>query len=238
MKWTQITPLSTTFFLRIVLLPSNLGLDAAGPGFFDKGLNKSCAQFVQVLHTNGGDLGSSKLLGDVDFYANNKSASQPGCPFKQCGHAKAIFYYYASLLPQYEFIGFDCERQHAKQSASFSRFGIFNDGDEGEFCFNTTACFPYMIPLIEATTMSLDSTDGASRSELIDAMTTMPTTVAVAASTTMQPPSDQPSARQTKKRKYHKVQRTKLKRLCARTYDKRCDSDCNDDCFRYDKDLD
>lgn len=207
-----------------------------------------------MLHTNGGDLGSSKLLGDVDFYANNKSASQPGCPFKQCGHAKAIFYYYASLLPQYEFIGFDCERQHAKQSASFSRFGIFNDGDEGEFCFNTTACFPYMIPLIEATTMSLDSTsaatstmvrstqetdpDSASVSEVTDAMTTMPTTVAVAASTTMQPPSEQPSARQTKKRKYHKVQRTKLKRLCARTYDKHCDSDCNDDCFRYDRDLD
>lgn len=199
---------------------------------------------MQVLHTNGGDLGSSKLLGDVDFFANNKSTTQPGCPFKQCGHAKAIFYYYASLLPQYEFIGFDCDQQHSQQTASSTRFGIFNDGDElGEFCFNTTACFPYMIPLIDSTTLSIDSsstsmgsstmvrttipmtyTESASVDDVTDPATT--TTEATTATTTMARMERQSSARQTKKHKYHKVERTKLKKLCGyQTYDKRCDND-------------
>lgn len=205
---------------------------------------------MQVLHTNGGDLGSSRILGDIDFFANNKSAFQPGCPFKQCGHAKAIFYYYASLLPQYEFIGFDCNQQHSKQTAPYSRFGIYNDGDGlGEFCFNTTACFPYMIPLIDATTVSMESTSMASstmvRSTLVDAIenasaatdvdtdATSTSTASLAAATATE---EQKPSRQTKKHKYHKVERPKLSKLCIckQSYD----SACNDDCFRYDNNLD
>lgn len=122
------------------------GLDPAGPGFDSKknGLNKTCAQFVQVLHTNPGELGTNEQRGDSNFYANNKTTTQPGCPFKQCGHAKAIFYYFASLFPEYEFIAVDCEQQDFRQAnAISSRFGFFSDGNEGNFCFNTTSCFPF-----------------------------------------------------------------------------------------------
>lgn len=95
------------------------------------------------MHTNGGELGTNKSIGDADFFANFGSVIQPGCPFKQCGHAKALFYYYASLFSQNEFIGVDCEQQDSKQLELNSRFGFFTDGKIGEFCFNTTACFPY-----------------------------------------------------------------------------------------------
>lgn len=130
------------------------GLDPAGPGFQTNGngLNRSCAQYVQVLHTNAGELGTNKSIGDADFFANFGTVIQPGCPFKQCGHAKALFYYYASLFSQNEFIGVDCEQQDAKQIDLNSRFGLFTDGKVGEFCFNTTACFPYTVLQSENTT--------------------------------------------------------------------------------------
>lgn len=63
------------------------------------------------------------------------------------GHAKAIFYYFASLLPQYEFIGVQCEQQDSRQvNTDFIRFGFFDTDDgygRGNFCFNTTSCFPF-----------------------------------------------------------------------------------------------
>lgn len=127
-----------------------LGLDPAGPGFDStkNGLNKTCAKFVQVLHTNPGELGTIEHRGDLNFYANNKTTLQPGCSFKQCGHAKAIFYYFASLFPQNEFIGVQCEQQDSRQAnTDFIRFGFFDlAGDiygRGNFCFNTTSCFPF-----------------------------------------------------------------------------------------------
>lgn len=127
----------------------DIGLDPAGPGFDStkNGLNKTCAKFVQVLHTNPGELGTNEQRGDLNFYANNKTNLQPGCAFKQCGHAKAIFYYFASLLPQYEFIGVQCEQQDSRQvDTDFIRFGFFDTDDgygRGNFCFNTTSCFPF-----------------------------------------------------------------------------------------------
>lgn len=51
-----------------------LGLDAAGP-IFDYspiGLNKTCAKFVQVLHTDSGGAGTSLNRGHADFYANKR----------------------------------------------------------------------------------------------------------------------------------------------------------------------
>lgn len=146
-----------TFHLLNVLPLS--GLDPAGPGFQTNGngLNRSCAQYVQVLHTNAGELGTNKSIGDADFFANFGTVIQPGCPFKQCGHAKALFYYYASLFSQNEFIGVDCEQQDAKQIDLNSRFGYFTDGKIGEFCFNTTACFPYTLPQSENMTEYVNS---------------------------------------------------------------------------------
>ncbi|XP_031626768.1 pancreatic lipase-related protein 2-like isoform X2 [Contarinia nasturtii] len=151
------------------------GLDPAGPGFdeTEHGLNKTCARFVQVLHTNPGELGTNKPRGSLNFYANNKTTTQPGCPFKQCGHAKAIFYYFASLFPQYEFIGVDCEQQDSREADTvFSRFGFFTDDIEGSFCFNTTSCFPF---IDESSASSTENTNTTASSELDDIVTKVST---------------------------------------------------------------
>ena len=62
------------------------GLDPAGPWFEHKkisvGLNRECADFVDVVHTHGGkgplSFGLLKPLGHVDFYVNG-GQHQPGC---------------------------------------------------------------------------------------------------------------------------------------------------------------
>lgn len=106
---------------------------------------------MQVLHTDGNQYGTNNLLGDSDFYANIGSANQPGCLHNFCDHTKAIFYYYASIFSQYGFIGSDCA-QLCSTSSCISRFGLFNDGVNGRFCFGTTVCFPYALQLLTTTT--------------------------------------------------------------------------------------
>lgn len=107
------------------------------------GLNRTNAQFVQVLHTTPGLIGTELNRGDADFYANNRSLLQPGCPIRSCGHAKAVFYYYASLFAEFQFLGVSCGRTNGMNPIEISRFGEYNDGKIGQFCFDTTPCFPY-----------------------------------------------------------------------------------------------
>lgn len=106
-------------------------------------MNKSCAQFVQVLHTDINGVESKLKRGDADFYANNGTALQPACESGLCGHSKAVYYHLASLFPQYKFIGVACGQMRDSSSNETSRFGEFNDGKHGTFCFDTTGCFPY-----------------------------------------------------------------------------------------------
>lgn len=63
------------------------GMDPAGPMFENRdsscGLNPDCADYVDVMHTNGEssiilNLGTLKPLGHVDFYPNG-GGRQPGC---------------------------------------------------------------------------------------------------------------------------------------------------------------
>lgn len=97
------------------------GLDPAGPLFDDHdikcGLNPSCADYVDVIHTHGKkgfilNLGTMRPLGHADFYPNGGGV-QPGCPnylntedllqsgyvdiSPVCSHARAIDYFEESL---------------------------------------------------------------------------------------------------------------------------------------------
>jgi pancreatic lipase-related protein 2 len=58
------------------------GLDPAGPGFLTAGpenkLDKTDAEFVDVLHTNAFVQGTVEESGHVDFYLNG-GVIQPGC---------------------------------------------------------------------------------------------------------------------------------------------------------------
>ena len=64
------------------------GLDPAGPLFLGRdwsvGLNPSCADLVDVIHTDGTGLGTFEKLGHIDFYPNG-GYLQPGCISESIG---------------------------------------------------------------------------------------------------------------------------------------------------------
>lgn len=103
----------------------------------DQGLNSTCAQFVQILHTSK-IFGTPRNLGHTDFYANKKESKQPGCLLDTCNHSRAIELYYSSCFKEHVFIGTDCTGAGVR-----SKFGFYNDGKEGCYDFDTSNCFPY-----------------------------------------------------------------------------------------------
>ncbi|CAL8116609.1 unnamed protein product [Orchesella dallaii] len=95
------------------------GLDPAGPlfdffGFLpldtSKALDKSDADFVDILHCNmgsvvttlGGALGSTVVAGSVDFYPNGGERQENRCTFNQdqfmaCSHQTSVKYFIESI---------------------------------------------------------------------------------------------------------------------------------------------
>ncbi len=43
-------------------------------------INRNDATYVDIIHTDGGGYGTSKLTGTADFFANTGRRFQPGCP--------------------------------------------------------------------------------------------------------------------------------------------------------------
>ncbi|XP_004926673.1 phospholipase A1 VesT1.02 [Bombyx mori] len=58
-------------------------LDPAGPcfsnSFIEEQVRAGVAKYVEVYHCNAGGLGSSSVLGDVDFFINKNGQTQPNC---------------------------------------------------------------------------------------------------------------------------------------------------------------
>ncbi|KAJ8720085.1 hypothetical protein PYW07_012128 [Mythimna separata] len=75
-------------------------LDPAGPCFSnvsnDGRLDKTDAEFVDVIHTNEGFLGLKEPVGHKDFYPNGGS-SQTGCYISVCDHSRAWEYFAESV---------------------------------------------------------------------------------------------------------------------------------------------
>ncbi|XP_072940510.1 pancreatic lipase-related protein 3-like [Epargyreus clarus] len=75
-------------------------LDPAGPCFtnvtLDKRLDRTDAEYVDVVHTNAGVLGLKEPVGHKDFYPNGGS-SQPGCILSTCDHTRAWQIYVESI---------------------------------------------------------------------------------------------------------------------------------------------
>ncbi|GBP01889.1 Lipase member H [Eumeta japonica] len=59
------------------------GLDPAGPCFsnslIEEQIRSGVADYVEIYHCNAGALGTTSVLGDVDFFANKRGSSQPDC---------------------------------------------------------------------------------------------------------------------------------------------------------------
>ncbi|XP_043503300.1 pancreatic triacylglycerol lipase-like [Polistes fuscatus] len=92
-----------------------LGLDPVGRGYSDADENtridKSHAEYVQIIHTNSGKLGLDGNFGTADFIVNG-GKSQPGCGyldiFGTCAHAQSYEYYAESILNADGFKGTRC----------------------------------------------------------------------------------------------------------------------------------
>lgn len=157
-------------------------------------------------------MGTNEPRGDANFYANNKTTKQPGCPLKPCGHTKAIFYYFASLFPEYEFIGVACEQQDFRGfGIVLNRFGFFADDIEGNFCFNTTSCFPF--------------TDESSMTELPNIVTEINDTT-----TAMTPSGENSSLTEIQKSIKRTNKYLKSGKMILSKKDKLCEPNCDVNC--------
>ncbi|XP_031626710.1 lipase member H-like [Contarinia nasturtii] len=181
------------------------GLDPTADNFNGGGLNKKCASFVQVLHTDTQKYGTQSLLGHADFYASRYSNNQPGCTHNFCDHTKAIYYYFASTFSQYGFIGNDCD-QVCSFSSCTSRFGLYNDGKSGDFCFGVATCFPYALQTITTSTTC-----------------PYPFSYPLLPSYPLPPPIAPPIPPRRKKGKPHRRKPTPCPRRCRSKYRRHCE---------------
>ncbi|XP_047019694.1 lipase member H-like [Helicoverpa zea] len=96
------------------------GLDPARPLFElplmpqDYRLEKSDAEFVDIIHSCGGVYGYRKSHGHADFYPNNGQAKQPGCDGAQqviegCSHGRSTLFFAESIDSKTPFVSYPCE---------------------------------------------------------------------------------------------------------------------------------
>lgn len=106
------------------ILPRITALDPAGPGFypipvvlFQKAISSSDGLFVDIIHTDGGKLGSLFAGGHADFFVNGGTPAQPGCPTdvvesfditNACSHYRSWMYYSESVLRPKAFPAVEC----------------------------------------------------------------------------------------------------------------------------------
>lgn len=94
-----------------------LGLEPARPLFYSNALlehlSKDDAYFVDVVHTDQGELGWPTHLGHADFWPNKGISLQPYCmkhePTAACSHMSSSWYYAASILRPELFPAQKCE---------------------------------------------------------------------------------------------------------------------------------
>ncbi|KAL0119584.1 hypothetical protein PUN28_007790 [Cardiocondyla obscurior] len=99
-------------------IPRITGLDPAGPlyNLLQPSLSASDARFVDIIHTDYGFYGVTRVDGTVNFFPNSGRRIQPGCPqnpifFSKddfCSHHRSWRFYAESLINESAFIGVQC----------------------------------------------------------------------------------------------------------------------------------
>ncbi|RZF45335.1 hypothetical protein LSTR_LSTR010422 [Laodelphax striatellus] len=137
------------------------GLDPALPLFDDlfnsgSSLSKEDAEFVDVIHSNGGMKGKSFDVGHIDFYANGGSL-QPGCATTNtsCHHVRAVEIFAESIYSESGFYGFECsslmhymstccgETPNTERGRGWVRLGEYVDNtSRGSYYFDTSDKHP------------------------------------------------------------------------------------------------
>uniref|UniRef100_A0A182NSI6 Lipase domain-containing protein n=1 Tax=Anopheles dirus TaxID=7168 RepID=A0A182NSI6_9DIPT len=135
-----------------------LGLDPAGPLFSSSEprtrLASTDAQYVEVIHTNGGTLGMYDPIGTADFYPNG-GKHQPGClPWifgMSCSHGRAWELYAESVYTPVGFKAVPCDSVQQIEG-SVCRIDLpkmdmggepVNKTKSGLFVLSTNSRFPY-----------------------------------------------------------------------------------------------
>nr|CAD7401547.1 unnamed protein product [Timema poppensis] len=106
-------------------LPRITGLDPAYPEYGRRNalgrLNTLDAEFVDVIHTDSGQLGFPNPIGHIDFFPNGGRRTQPGCDMVTllkrgvyeeilaCGHMRAWKYYAESVNNEMGFPAVQCK---------------------------------------------------------------------------------------------------------------------------------
>lgn len=109
------------------------GLDPARPCFFTPTvfprIGRGDGEFVDIIHTNPGSLGTEEPLGNIDFYPGGLDVNKPGCDplTPRCSHGRAIYYYDETVYPGHEmdYMGVKCNDYNELESKTC-------DGDPSE----------------------------------------------------------------------------------------------------------
>ncbi|EDW75588.2 uncharacterized protein Dwil_GK23737 [Drosophila willistoni] len=99
-------------------LPRITGLDPAGPGFMfssdEHKLDRSDADFVDIIHTDPFFFSLLPPMGHADFYPNLDQFNQRGCSyvtqwrFYNCNHYRSAIYYAESIMTERGFWAQQC----------------------------------------------------------------------------------------------------------------------------------
>lgn len=135
------------------VIPRLYALDPAGPGFEKQNtltkflkwvtfkkvefpmISRDDANYVQVIHTNGGKYGTVESRGHVDFYPNDGS-DQAGCDLETfddiCSHSRAWYYYQESVVNDGTFLAIKCNSfndftRNNCQKSEIAVMGLSND---------------------------------------------------------------------------------------------------------------
>ncbi|KXJ77004.1 hypothetical protein RP20_CCG008486 [Aedes albopictus] len=94
-------------------IPVIVGLDPALPFFAMDSVDRikaTDAEYVEIIHTNGGVLGFMQPIGDADFYPN-WGRIQPGCGVDidgGCAHGRAVELFVESISSRVGLVGRQC----------------------------------------------------------------------------------------------------------------------------------
>ncbi|CAB3251894.1 unnamed protein product [Arctia plantaginis] len=145
---TRFTELTNEKIWRIT------GLDPAGPcfsnGSVEDQIRSGVANYVEVYHCNAGGLGTTSVLGDIDFFFNKAGKKQPTChsgiiPGKgesdaaKCSHKACVRYYTESVHLKTGYLAWACDSydHYSKGSCSVNQVTIAGYNNPG----NVTGTF-------------------------------------------------------------------------------------------------
>lgn len=134
-------------------------LDPAGPcfsnSFIQEQVRSGVAEYVEVYHCNAGGLGTTSVLGDIDFFVNKKGQSQPNCgtplvpgifdssKAAKCNHRACIDLWTASVKNSTWYPAWKCDKYKKFKSGACAGndatiAGFWNPGNAtGVYYFST-----------------------------------------------------------------------------------------------------